>query len=91
LAIEQTVIPKGESVLLLPRSQAIISAQMELIESFWLKWETVRRDPHVCLRILPLETGTEEDRLDFGDSSDNEENDIDGSQNGVTRLPNLPS
>lgn len=92
LAIEQTVIPKGESVLLLPRYQAIISAQIELIESFRLKWETVRRDPHICLRILPLETGSEEDELDlnFGDLSDTEENDTDGSQNGAARLPNLP-
>lgn len=90
LAIQRTVIPKGESMLLLPRSQAIISAQIELIESFRLKWETVRRDPHVCLRILPLDTGTDEIIKGIGDLSDNGENDTLESQNGAANQPLLP-
>ncbi|KAJ4798160.1 P-loop containing nucleoside triphosphate hydrolases superfamily protein [Rhynchospora pubera] len=95
LAIEKTVIPNGESVLLLPRSQPIISAQIELIESFRLKCKTVRRDNHICLRILPLEAGDEENGL-YGkilegieDLSDDGENGTDGSQNGVARLRRL--
>ncbi|KAJ4809761.1 P-loop containing nucleoside triphosphate hydrolases superfamily protein [Rhynchospora pubera] len=95
LAIERTVIPNGESVLLLPRSQPIISAQVELIESFRLKCKTVRRDNHICLRILPLEAGDEENGL-YGkilegieDLSDDGENGTDGSQNGVARLRRL--
>ncbi|KAJ1704446.1 hypothetical protein LUZ63_004225 [Rhynchospora breviuscula] len=95
LAIEKTVIPNGESVLLLPRSQPIISAQIELIESFRLKCETVRRYNHICLRILPLEAGDEENEL-YGkilegieDLSDDGENGTDGSQNGVARLRHL--
>ncbi|XP_078170323.1 P-loop containing nucleoside triphosphate hydrolases superfamily protein [Carex rostrata] len=90
LAIQRTVIPKGESMLLLPRSQAIISAQIELIESFRVKWETVRRDPHVCLRILPLDTGTDEIIKGIGDSSDNVENDTLGSRNGAANQPLCP-
>ncbi|KAJ3708965.1 hypothetical protein LUZ61_012670 [Rhynchospora tenuis] len=96
LAIEKTVIPNGQSVLLLPRSQPIISAQIELIESFRLKWETVSRENLVCLRILPLEADDEENGLygkileGFEDLSDDGENGTDGSQNGVARLRPLP-
>jgi len=54
LAIEQVVIPKGESVQLLPRPASIISSQVDLVESFSLKWEVVGQEPNSRVRILPL-------------------------------------
>ncbi|KAJ3683639.1 hypothetical protein LUZ60_013866 [Juncus effusus] len=90
LAIEQKVIPNGESVQLLPRPQQIIYSQIELIESFRLKWEMIGQDPHVCLRILSHESSN---NLNVGNNNDTNEEinggieDLNGSQNGTARLP----
>uniref|UniRef100_A0A0E0A5A5 AAA+ ATPase domain-containing protein n=1 Tax=Oryza glumipatula TaxID=40148 RepID=A0A0E0A5A5_9ORYZ len=96
LAIEQVVIPKGESVQLLPRPPSIIASQVDLVESFKLKWESIGQDPNACLRILPQFVGVEEGgksvkqeaatELTDSDNSD----DMDYKQNGVSRLPFLP-
>ncbi|XP_015694431.2 protein SEEDLING PLASTID DEVELOPMENT 1 [Oryza brachyantha] len=97
LAIEQVVIPKGESVQLLPRPPSIIASQVDLVESFKLKWEAIGQEPNQCLRILPRFVGVEEgsmsvkqeaatDKLTDSDSAD----DMDYKQNGVSRLPFLP-
>uniref|UniRef100_A0ACD6A565 Uncharacterized protein n=1 Tax=Avena sativa TaxID=4498 RepID=A0ACD6A565_AVESA len=95
LAVEQVVIPKGESVQLLPRPSTIISSQVNLVESFNLKWEVIGQEPNACLRILPQfadrEEGTPSEQgtapgLTDSDSSDG----TDYTQSGVTRLPFLP-
>lgn len=96
LAIEQVVIPKGESVQLLPRPPSIIASQVDLVESFKLKWESIGQEPNACLRILPQFVGVEEGgksvkqeaatELTDSDNSD----DMDYKQNGVSRLPFLP-
>uniref|UniRef100_A0ACD5ZPU8 Uncharacterized protein n=1 Tax=Avena sativa TaxID=4498 RepID=A0ACD5ZPU8_AVESA len=95
LAVEQVVIPKGESVQLLPRPSTIISTQVNLVESFNLKWEVIGKEPNACLRILPQfadrEEGTASEQgtapgLTDSDSSDG----TDYTQSGVTRLPFLP-
>ncbi|KAG8076771.1 hypothetical protein GUJ93_ZPchr0006g42899 [Zizania palustris] len=96
LAIEQVVIPKGESVQLLPRPPNIISSQVDLVESFKLKWEAIGQEPNACLRILPQFVGMEEGSMTVkqeaatgltdSDSSD----EMDYTQDGIRRLPFLP-
>ncbi|CAM0912839.1 unnamed protein product [Alopecurus aequalis] len=95
LAVEQVVIPKGESVQLLPRSSTIISSQVNLVQSFNLEWEVIGQKPNACLRILPQFADREESSalaqgsapaLTDSDNSDG----MDDTQSGVTRLPFLP-
>ncbi|XP_062233579.1 protein SEEDLING PLASTID DEVELOPMENT 1-like [Phragmites australis] len=94
LAIEQVVIPKGESVQLLPRPSSIISSQVDLIESFSLKWEVVGQEPNAHARILPHLTVKEvtaveqEPATELTDSDTSDE--TDNTKNVVTRLPFLP-
>ncbi|CAL5036866.1 unnamed protein product [Urochloa decumbens] len=92
LAIEQVVIPKGESVQLLPRPPSIISSQVELIETFSLKWEVVGEEPNSHVRILPhfrakeatgAEQGTATGVADSGSPDDTD-------RTQITRLPFLP-
>lgn len=90
LAIEQVVIPSAESVQLLPRPPHIVSAQIELIESFNLEWEMKGQEPCVYLCIFPHQSKAKNQVTtdDSGDLSWNEN--PNGSQNGVARLPLLP-
>ncbi|XBI35536.1 hypothetical protein VPH35_121204 [Triticum aestivum] len=99
LAVEQVVIPKGESVQLLPRPSTIISSQVNLVESFNLKWEVTGKEPNACLRILPQFADREEGTTSEQETSETAPGltDADGSfdgmdytQTGVTRLPFLP-
>lgn len=91
------MIPKGESVQLLPRPPSIIASQVDLVESFSLEWEVVGQDPNSHLRILPHftakqatggERGSEAGRADSGSTDD--DTDDHAHQDGVTRLPFLP-
>jgi hypothetical protein len=87
LAIEQVVIPKGESVQLLPRPSSIIASQVDLIESFG-------QEPNAYVRILPhfapkeAEAIQKETPAGLADSESSD--DLDHTQNGITRLPFLP-
>ena len=96
LAIEQVVIPKGESVQLLPRPASIISSQVDLVESFSLKWEVVGQEPNSRVRILPHftaaeATGTEQETAATGLADPGSPDDPDHThQDGITRLPFLP-
>ncbi|KAJ7563006.1 hypothetical protein O6H91_03G092800 [Diphasiastrum complanatum] len=55
LAIETIVIPKGQPVELLPRSSEVISLQSKMIQSYQLTSEKSGIEPHMRLRILPLD------------------------------------
>ncbi|KAL5715939.1 hypothetical protein ACHQM5_017691 [Ranunculus cassubicifolius] len=97
LAIEQVVIPKGETVELLPRPVHIISLQMKLIEKYHLHSEKVGTEPNVRLLILPLNSKIDEGKQASGmidTVSTPDENDLSGEMNGsvynVERLPLLP-
>ncbi|KAM0931752.1 hypothetical protein ACQ4PT_000062 [Festuca glaucescens] len=95
LAVEQVVIPKGESMQLLPRPSTIISSQVNIVESFNLKWEVIGQEPNVCLRILPQfadrEKGTASEQGSAPGLTDSDNSDgMDYTQSGVTRLPFLP-
>lgn len=89
------MIPKGESVQLLPRPSSIISSQVDLVESFSLQWEVIGQEPHAYVTILPhfapkeaeaIQKETPAAGLADSESSD----DLDHAQNGITRLPFLP-
>lgn len=93
LAVEQTVIPKGEHVELLPRSPIILSLQMDLIKKYKLQCVKVGEEPYVRLLISPLQEGMQ--GVGGPDSSANldviVEDDIDDiSSHNITRLPLLP-
>ena len=99
MAVEQVVIPKGESVQLLPRPSTIISSQVNLVESFNLKWEVTGKEPNACLRILPQFADREEGTTSEQETSETAPGltDSDGSfdgmdytQTGVTSLPFPP-
>jgi hypothetical protein len=80
---------------LLPRPSTIISSQVNIVESFNLKWEVIGQEPNVCLRILPQfadrekGTGSEQGSALGLTDSDNSDG-TDYTQSGVTRLPFLP-
>ncbi|KAE8815813.1 hypothetical protein D1007_06643 [Hordeum vulgare] len=99
LAVEQVVIPKGESMQLLPRPSTIISSQVNLVERFNLKWEVTGQEPNACLRILPQFADREEVAASEQETSetapgltdsDGSSDGMDYTQSGVTRLPFLP-
>ncbi|TVU12488.1 hypothetical protein EJB05_46138, partial [Eragrostis curvula] len=94
LAIEQVVIPKGESVELLPRPSSIISSQVDFIESFSLKWEVIGQEPNASVRILPHFIAKEitdvEQETAAGLTDSDTSDDMDYTENGITRLPFLP-
>ncbi|GAV64043.1 AAA domain-containing protein [Cephalotus follicularis] len=102
IAIEQVVIPKGEPVELLPRpSSQILHLQMELVQKYKLKSETIGKEPDLCLRILPFQTRMDED--DNSSETDDADTDVEiddfisagsdtnGSPHGMDRLPFLPN
>ncbi|CAD6340190.1 unnamed protein product [Miscanthus lutarioriparius] len=95
LAIEQVVIPKGESVQLLPRPSSIISSQVDLVESFSLQWEVIGQEPNAYVRILPHfapkeAEATIQKETPAGLADSESSDDLDHTQNGITRLPFLP-
>jgi stage III sporulation protein SpoIIIAA len=53
LAVEQVVIPTGQPVELLPRSEKVRKMQHELIEHYRLQCDTFGEDPNCRLRIYP--------------------------------------
>jgi stage III sporulation protein SpoIIIAA len=53
LAVEQIVIPKGQPVELLPRSNKVRKMQHELIEHYRLKSASFGEEPNRRLRIFP--------------------------------------
>jgi stage III sporulation protein SpoIIIAA len=53
LAVEQIVIPKGQPVELLPRSNSVRKMQHELIEHYHLKSASFGEEPNRRLRIFP--------------------------------------
>ncbi|AFY93571.1 R3H domain-containing nucleic acid-binding protein [Chamaesiphon minutus] len=53
LAVEQIVIPKGQPVELLPRSNAVRKMQHELVEHYHLKSTSFGEEPNRRLRIFP--------------------------------------
>jgi hypothetical protein len=72
----------------------MISSQVNIVESFNLKWEVIGQEPNACLRILPQLADREGTTLDQGSApgltdSDNSDG-TDYTQSGVTRLPFLP-
>ncbi|KAK4255868.1 hypothetical protein QN277_008806 [Acacia crassicarpa] len=102
MAVEHTVIPKGEPVDLLPRSSAILSLQLELVQKYQLEAKKITSDSGVHLRILPNHYRIDEERFDNSEASDDPEEDegLDdfASPNGnvncfpyrLDRLPLLP-
>jgi stage III sporulation protein SpoIIIAA len=53
LAVEQIVVPKGQPVELLPRSNAVRKMQHELVEHYHLKSASFGDEPNRRLRIFP--------------------------------------
>ncbi|KAK1268685.1 hypothetical protein QJS04_geneDACA008229 [Acorus gramineus] len=96
LAIEKVVISKGEPVDLLRRPSNILRFQIDLIKKYNLQIERMGKEPDVWLRILPFppqsESPSANEMIDSGSKSEDmdELDGINGSQNGVARLPLLP-
>ncbi|KAL2326781.1 hypothetical protein Fmac_020208 [Flemingia macrophylla] len=97
IAVEHTVILKGEPVDLLPRSSQIISLQLELVRKYQLETRRICGESGIHLRILPShyekdgvkasETSEFESELDDFASSNGS---VNGSFNSLDRLPFLP-
>lgn len=98
IAIEQVVIPKGESIELLPRPSNVMSLQMDLIQKYRLEAERIGTESDVRLRILPHRSRMDEEgKISERDSATGELDDFvsaNGDPNGslciVDRLPLLP-
>ncbi|XP_039143439.1 protein SEEDLING PLASTID DEVELOPMENT 1-like isoform X3 [Dioscorea cayenensis subsp. rotundata] len=87
-AVEHVVIPRGESVQLLPRPSQIISVQIDLIENYKLKWEKVGEESNMHLRVLPFHFNTDKTKPELKELSITD--DVNNMTNGVVRLPLLP-
>ncbi|KAL0001466.1 hypothetical protein SO802_015247 [Lithocarpus litseifolius] len=98
IAIEQVVIPKGESIELLPRPSNVMSLQMDLIQKYQLEAERIGTESDVRLRILPHRSRMDEEgKISERESVTGELDDFfsaSGDPNGslyiVDRLPLLP-
>ncbi|XP_039027016.1 protein SEEDLING PLASTID DEVELOPMENT 1-like [Hibiscus syriacus] len=95
IAIEQVVIPRAESVELLPRPPQIVSLQIELIQKYQLQSEKVGKGSDVRLRILPFQSVKDDSDSSGEDVDANEYENLDnyganGSSYSVDRLPFLP-
>ncbi|KZV20221.1 hypothetical protein F511_01078 [Dorcoceras hygrometricum] len=104
IAIEQVVIPKGEPVDLLPRPSNILLLQKDLIRKYKLPSERVESETGVRMRILPLQSKTDDDIPSSEDDNDDDDDDDDvnirqlhgihdetnGSIFFLDRLPFLP-
>ncbi|XP_022937201.1 uncharacterized protein ycf45 [Cucurbita moschata] len=99
MAIEQIVIPREESVELLPRPPHILSLQMDLIRKYHLQSERIgtETEENVRLRILPLISNVDENVKTLGKVDPTTEfddfigsaGDTNGSLYSVDRLPLL--
>lgn len=98
VAIEQVVIPKGESVELLPRPSYILSIQIDLVRKYQLQYQQVGKEPDACLRILAFQTRPHEPRnsgetfdedIEFDEFLGSTSN-SNGTPYTVDRLPLLP-
>lgn len=97
MAIEHTVILKGEPVDLLPRSSHILSLQLDLVRKYQLESKRISGDSGVYLRILPSFYETDEAKASETSEFDSELDDfsssngsVNGSFNSLGRLPLLP-
>ncbi|KAM4092966.1 hypothetical protein ACB094_06G079600 [Castanea mollissima] len=98
IAIEQVVIPKGESIELLPRPSNVMSLQMDLIQKYQLEAERIGTESDLRLLILPHRSRMDEEgKISERDSATGELDDFvsaNGDPNGslyiVDRLPLLP-
>lgn len=99
MAIEQIVIPREESVELLPRPPHILSLQMDLIRKYHLQSERIGTETNVRLRILPLiANNVDENAKTLGkvdpttefDDFIGSNGDTNGTLYSVDRLPLLP-
>ncbi|KAE9592883.1 hypothetical protein Lal_00028931 [Lupinus albus] len=61
MAIEHMVIPKGETVDLLPRSPYILSLQLDLVRKYQLEAKRISGESDVHLQILPSHYKTDEE------------------------------
>ena len=53
MAAETLVLPLGQQVELLPRSEEVLAAQQAVLRAYGLGYEVVGAGPAACLRILP--------------------------------------
>lgn len=92
------MIPKGESVELLPRPSYILSIQIDLIRKYQLHYQRVGKEPDARLRILPFQTRRDEPR-NSGETFDEDiefdeflgpSSNSNGTPYTVDRLPFLP-
>ncbi|GER53817.1 P-loop containing nucleoside triphosphatehydrolases superfamily protein [Striga asiatica] len=99
IAIEQRVIPNGETVELLPRASNIILLQKDLIRKYNLKSERVSTDLGTRLRIFNFQSNKEDENAPEADDDDiaiefgnfrEMNDDLNGSAITVDRLPFLP-
>ncbi|WVZ04043.1 hypothetical protein V8G54_024849 [Vigna mungo] len=96
MAIEHTVILKGEPVDLLPRSSHIISQQLEFIRKYQLEIRRISGESGVHLRILPSHYETDDVKSSETFEFDSELNElasngqVNGSFGTLDRLPLLP-
>ncbi|XP_057749524.1 protein SEEDLING PLASTID DEVELOPMENT 1 [Arachis stenosperma] len=93
MAIEHTVIPKGEPVDLLPRTSHVLSLQLDLIRKYQLEARRIAGESDVHLRILPSHYMTDEEAKtdeisEFDDFASN--GSANGSPYSLDRLPLLP-
>ncbi|CAJ2677230.1 unnamed protein product [Trifolium pratense] len=94
MAIEHIVIPKGETVDLLPRSYQVVSLQLDLVRSYQLEARRISGESNVHhLRIFPSHyvmddviTSDTSESDDFSSSNGS----ANGSLNNLNRLPLLP-
>lgn len=98
MAIEQIVIPREESVELLPRPPHILSLQADLIRKYHLQSERIGTETNVHLRILPVIANVDENTKTLGkvdpttefDDFIGSNGDTNGTLYSVDRLPLLP-
>ncbi|XP_022634419.1 uncharacterized protein ycf45 isoform X2 [Vigna radiata var. radiata] len=96
MAIEHTVILKGEPADLLPRSSHIISQQLEFIRKYQLEIRRISGESGIHLRILPSHYETDDVKSSETFEFDSELNElasngqVNGSLGTLDRLPLLP-
>ncbi|XP_068653787.1 protein SEEDLING PLASTID DEVELOPMENT 1-like [Aristolochia californica] len=92
LAIEQVVIPKGETVELLPRPSHIMSVQIDLVKKYHLEFTKVGEEPKMRLCILPLHASLQQTTSVYKTVSTSDDSNLDQTSHSdcITRLPLLP-
>ncbi|KAL7593026.1 hypothetical protein Lser_V15G35109 [Lactuca serriola] len=97
IAIEQVVIPKGESVELLPRSSNIMLLQKDLIRKYKLQSQQIGSEAttDVRIRILPFQakkqdTNPERNDEDYGNDDDDDDDDDEISEFDLSNTNGSP-